>query len=148
MHTEYGINDCRRERKHNEVSRMTHTLRNRSAEEIDAILDASEKPDSSTDNLYLLHILARDSRISVRRRAAEVLKYNLENDFNRINSLIQLLARDSSPVIQNAAARRLRDFIALCESDDRKKLLREWSMSEDHRIRKTLEMATCERELM
>ena len=96
-------------------------------EELDVVLDACEVP--TGEYKLLLHILAHDPRMYIRKRVAEVLKYNIKPDSHEMEALIYRLICDIHKSVSDAALSGLREYIRASNPMTRTRLLCEWARS-------------------
>jgi len=96
-------------------------------EELDAVLDACEVP--TGEHKLLLHILAHDPRMYVRKRVAGVLRYNIIPDSHEMETLIYRLICDMQKSVSDAALSGLMEYLRASSDMTRTRLLCGWARS-------------------
>lgn len=94
------------------------------------------------DLLRLMELLAEDPRQQVRRRAAEFLtNFNEKGFFEGVEPILLKLAGDSDPAVRASVTGTIAHWLESLDQLVRARLVLEWSVSEDARIRLILAQA-------
>lgn len=94
------------------------------------------------DLIRLTELLTEDPRMQVRRRAAEMLKALGGNDsWGRIEPILLKLARDSEPEVRASVTETMAHWLSSLDGLARARLVLEWSVSADSKIRLVLAQA-------
>ena len=96
----------------------------------------------TNDLIRLTELLAEDPREQVRRRAAEFLKaFGGKESWDRIEPILLKLAGDSEPAVRASVTETMTHWLSSLNELVRARLVLEWSVSADSKIRLILAQA-------
>jgi HEAT repeat protein len=109
---------------------------------IDLLTEVEEDVWRENDLVRLTELLAEDPRDQVRRRAAEFLKsIGGTESWGRIEPILLKLAADPDAAVRASVTETMAHFLSALNEITRARLVLEWSVSADSRIRLALAQA-------
>ena len=109
---------------------------------MDLLSDVDGDDWRENDLLRLMDLLAEDPRQQVRRRAAEFLKnFDRKGFFEGVEPILLKLAGDPEPAVRASVTGTIAHWLESLDQLVRARLVLEWSVSEDSRIRLILAQA-------